>query len=394
MLHTSDGRPVYVEAPTGSGSIRGFTLIGAPSWEWFGTTSLTPLTPNDSVGALRYARLLKRQVKRFGFRIDSTGLATAITSDTSDRNVYRPTLVPLHRHAPAILWIERDSEPAVSPVTLWHSVVNEKYANAHRIWSGSQLNWDGAQAAYNASRTVALFAVPFFRTGFGGGLLFIRLDSGGVQVREVPRDGLPDHASVVSLEDSGRRWLIVYSASDPTSAVSNGTHLFSAAFSWDTGLASTRRIQWSGMEHASHPLLSRVGTSQELRLAWTLSVRASSGGDSLAGWVSRDLGATWEVVDQIALPGHVTLLTAAHVGGAPIYAALLSGRTGTSLSVVLHSSNVLRAIPLPVLAVASAPQWIQLEQQAELLWGATRHDVQYGSAPVTAAARFALHCTP
>ncbi len=392
MLHTRDGRPAYVEAPTGYGSAREFTVLGAPSWEWYAKESLVPSLPTDAEDSLKYARTIAREVQRFGFRVDSMGAVTALHSDTSEREIHRPMLVRLSGRSSAVLWVERRGDPSSSSVTLWYSREDQKYSGARHIWSGSQLHWDGSQATYNSGHDVALFAVPFFETGRGGGLLFIRLDKDGVRIREVPRNGLPDHASVVSLDDAGKRWLVVYSASDTRSAVSNGSHLYSGSFSWETGLAEEKRIQWSGLEHASHPLLSRIGASRELRLAWTLSVRASPAADSLVGWVSRDAGASWLAVGEIALPGQVSLLTAAHAGEVPVYAAFLSGRPDTSLFVIAQFSTELRQVALPAAVAASAPQWIQLGQRALLLWGVTRKDAQGSSVPATEMARFTLRC--
>ena len=392
-LHTSDGRPAYVDAPVGYGDERTFTVTGAPAWEWYSKKSVMPPQPADSASARTYVQLVLRDVQRFGFRVDRNAVATAVPDVFGERRVYRPALVPLRARAPALIWVEREGESPNQSASLWFAPTAGGHLVARRLWSGSQLYWDGVAATYGAGADVAMFVVPYFKAGVGNGLLFVRLTNAGVSVHETPLDGLPDHATVASMDKLGERWLVIYSASDAQSTVSNGSHLFSGSFHVESGLTNVKRIQWSGLEHASFPLLSRTPDTHELLLTWTLSVNASPLADTLVAWTTRDLGQSWHQTNRIATPGRVSLLTTALVDSVPVYAALLSGRADTTLAVFAYSSGRFQHVALPSLTAASAPQWIKLGTKAALLWGATRSDTQGGAAPVTQLSRFSARCS-
>ncbi len=393
VLHTADGRPAYVEAPVGYGDDRTFTVTGAPAWEWYSNTSISPPPPTDSASERTYVQLVLRDVQRFGFRVDTSATATGVPNMFGERHVYRPALVPLRAKSPALIWVEREGDAPYSATSLWFAPTASGHLEARRVWSGSQLYWDGVTASHNADADVAMFVVPYAKAGVESGLLFVRISNGGVSVQETPVDGLPDHATVVSLDKLGGRWLVIYSASDTQSAVSNGSHLFSGTFRVRSGLTNRKRIQWSGLEHASHPRLSRTAATRALVLTWTLSVGASPYADSLMAWTSPDLGESWHQRSKIATPGLVSLLTAALVESVPVYAALVSGKADTTLAVFAYSLGSFQRVALPSATASSAPQWIALGTKAALLWGVTRADTRGGVAPVTQLSRFSARCS-
>ena len=394
-LHTADGRPAYVEAPVGYGDERTFTVTGAPAWEWYSKTSVMPLQPTDSASVSAsvrtYVQLVLRHVLRSGFRVDRSATVTGIPNMFGERAVYRPALVPFRARTTALVWVERDED--LHSESLWFAPAAGGHLAARRLWSGSQLYWDGVAASYSAKADVAMFVVSYSKGGVGSGLLFVRISNVGVSVKETPLNGMPDHATVASMDTLGERWLVIYSASDVQSTVSNGSHLFSGIFRVDSGLTGGKRIQWSGLDHASHPLLSSTVATGELLLTWTLSARSSPVADTLKAWTSRDRGESWHQTSEIATPGGVALLMGALVDGVPVYATFVPGRADTTLAVFAYSSGSFQPVALPSATAASTPQWITLGTKAALLWGATRADVQGGDSPVTQLSRFSARCS-
>ena len=266
-LTLADGRPVYVEVPTGFADADSSVLIGSPSWVWLTKAALRGTPSADSVKEAASLKQFITNTDNLGFIVNARGAAVPFGRALAGHHMFRPTIVRLASGPRYLLWNEWPEDPPAKPQsTMWYAVIDSSLQlKPHRLLSAFTVYWDGAPPAYSANRQSAMIAVPFSRTNDRNSMAFIRIGPSGIQVEERKYDGIPQSASSTPLDPAGNRWLVAYSATDESTHLDNGTHIFVTTYTARDPVTTSTRVEWSGTGAAHAPtLLTRAGLGENL----------------------------------------------------------------------------------------------------------------------------------
>jgi hypothetical protein len=374
-LQTSDGRPVYVEAPFAVKRGSEILLLGLPTLEWQSPTELANLFSGN--------RLLRSSDSLAG---------TALDEKMRGRGVPRPPGASAMRMPRAasdganvhVIWGETADTTARADIfvtELWYARYgkNGQWSTPERVFSAQTIFWNSTVPALRLIDGEPMVAVAAGETGTSN------LHKGVAVVRRVSGEWRTS-------------WISTYGPlpSDVIAAPSGGNHLTLAFVGAVIGLHGqpsqdnsvfVARSRDDGVSWTAPVAIERLGTTRgygllllprpndTLHLAWAVDASTSNQASRLTRFVSSDGGATWTGRSDTPIASPLDAMTGGLIGG-EVRAVGRAPTTGKLLSIVWPPSGPAHIDTLSTEPAISLPRLSAIGKDSLMLtWGVMRSQV-------------------
>jgi hypothetical protein len=348
VLETSDGRPVFVEAPEITPAPEGVLLLGTPALAWAQPNAFDPPPGPTSSDTAAYFNRFRANFENVGFALGPdfranpvkppspirAGLMRRFTVESGDGQIHVVWFSPAHGS------IDPDSADG----EIWYAELRKgKWTSPRLVYSADGLSWGWERTLLLVRNNSDIHLLVPYEHNHRGGIAYIRRINGLWTTLEMPLSGLP---SEPTLQFIGHDSLVIafLRIGAPGVRGQNGQHVFLIRASvHDTIWPSATLVHFSGLGAARWLRMYDFHTDRHLHLmtlVWNrVAARSESASDSVYAMTSDNEGLTWQPPRVLPLPFAVANFTQASdsEGNVHIVATALKGGLGATRRTIYHA---------------------------------------------------------
>jgi len=398
-LVSTDGRPVYIEAPISWHAQKAVMLLGTPSFLWATRASfLSPL--GTGLGDAPFSSQL-------------LGARPWLWNSTGAVEPQRLNF-PLGRHG-AVL--ERDGVvhliwqgpltgvPDSTDNTVWYSQFHDgRWDTPQSIFDAQRLDWTGRAPAIAVDAAGDVHVAVAYARGSGGGIAYLHREGEKWHTALLRAPSLPSQLTAVIVGDT--TLLVMFAGvGDAQRPGISGQHVYVMRKNLrDSAWHRPERVQWSGMDNLNELRLYKatVVPSESVLLAvWGHVSKENSGrADKILTLLSRDNGATWVPADSVVLASRADNLAQLQDSAGDVHVVVKAPpgtADGTRVTYHMSWKQGAWSAPdeVPTGRVSSGPVLVESPEAAiAIVWGVARTATRFAAdaAPVSMFSLFARHC--